>query len=112
MHAFAWKFNKFDSKIAQIEAWRLSATLHEYASIGQKLFINNILVSFMVLRVHLCYAVGESSIGRKAEKFGLFGLFVFVFFYRPLGRPSLVPMFLRIHTLSAVRPTNSLNSRN
>ncbi len=29
--------------------------------------INNILVSFMVLRVHLCYAVGESSLGRKAD---------------------------------------------
>ena len=27
----------------------------------------SILVSFMVLRVHLCYAVGESSIGRKAD---------------------------------------------
>ncbi len=27
--------------------------------------INNILVSFMVLCVHLCYAVGESFIGRR-----------------------------------------------
>ena len=29
--------------------------------------MNIILVSFMVLRVHLCNAVGESSIGRKAD---------------------------------------------